>query len=102
MNESEGQKLQKSLKKLEDNSSPRVAKFLRWVQNPKARRYRIPIGLALIIAGALGVLPVFGIWMVPVGLLLLALDVPFLQAPIGKLILWTLTRWQNFKSKAHG
>lgn len=54
-----------------------------WLRKPSSRWVRIPIGLLLIVAGLLGiVLPVLGFWMVIPGLLLLALDVPFLRLPV--------------------
>jgi len=31
-------------------------------------------------------LPVLGFWMVPLGLALLAVDVPFLRGPLGRLL----------------
>lgn len=43
---------------------------------------RLPLGLLLIAGGFLGFLPVLGFWMVPLGLLLIAIDVPALRAPV--------------------
>lgn len=98
MGHNEDRKLKKSLKNLEANSSPRVAKFLKWIQNPKARVYRIPLAIAIIILGFFGgVLPIAGVWMIPLGLALLALDVPFLKKPVAKFILWIFEKWNNFK-----
>lgn len=37
---------------------------------------RIPAGVALVIGGALGFLPVLGFWMLPLGLAVLAVDIP--------------------------
>lgn len=54
-----------------------------WLRKPSSRWVRIPIGLLLMVAGLLGiVLPVFGFWMVIPGLLLLAIDLPFLRVPM--------------------
>ena len=45
------------------------------------------VALLLIIGGIAGiVLPVLGFWMVPLGLALLAVDVPFLRGPLGRLL----------------
>lgn len=44
-------------------------------------RIRIPVAVALIIGGLLSFLPVLGLWMLPLGVLLLAVDVPPLQRP---------------------
>lgn len=45
----------------------------------KLRKARLPIAIALILGSFLAILPVFGVWMLPLGLLLLALDVPRLR-----------------------
>ena len=48
---------------------------------------RTLVALLLIIGGIAGiVLPVLGFWMVPLGLALLAVDVPFLRGPLGRLL----------------
>jgi hypothetical protein len=42
---------------------------------------RTLLGLGLVVGGVLGaVLPLLGVWMVPLGLLLIALDIPPLRA----------------------
>lgn len=38
--------------------------------------------MGLILGGLFSVLPVLGLWMLPLGLILLALDVPHLQRPV--------------------
>jgi|FEC22Drversion2_1045045.scaffolds.fasta_scaffold00285_6 hypothetical protein len=40
---------------------------------------RIPLGLLLIAGGFVGFLPVLGFWMIPLGLLVLAVDIPLLR-----------------------
>lgn len=39
----------------------------------------MPAGILLVIGGMLSILPVLGIWMLPLGLVLLALDVALLR-----------------------
>lgn len=48
----------------------------------RASLLRSPIGVLLIAGGLLSFLPLLGIWMLPLGLLLLAVDVPWLRAPV--------------------
>lgn len=48
---------------------------------------RFPIALILIAGGLLSFLPALGIWMLPLGLLLLAIDLPILRGPISALII---------------
>ena len=67
---------------------PIAAGFLDWVRRPSSRLVRIPLGLVLIFGGVFSFLPVLGIWMLPLGLLVLALDLPFLRGPVNRLILW--------------
>ncbi len=65
---------------------------------------RFPIALALISGGLLSFLPVLGIWMLPLGLLLLAVDLPVLRGPISVLVIrgrrganrW-LRRWRDWR-----
>jgi hypothetical protein len=40
---------------------------------------RLALGVVLVLLGPLGFLPVLGFWMIPVGLLLIALNVPSLR-----------------------
>ncbi|MCC2111493.1 MAG: hypothetical protein KDJ16_05620 [Hyphomicrobiales bacterium] len=46
---------------------------------PASRIFRIAIGLMLIAAGFFGFLPVLGFWMVPLGLIVLSIDIPWVR-----------------------
>ena len=46
---------------------------------PQSRVARILIGVSLILGGVLGFLPVLGFWMVPLGVLVLSLDLPLVR-----------------------
>jgi len=46
---------------------------------PASRIARTVIGVALIIGGLLGFLPVLGFWMIPLGLLVLSVDSPMVR-----------------------
>lgn len=65
-----------------------------WLRRPSSRWLRIPIGLLLIAGGVLGFLPVLGFWMLIPGLLLLALDVPFLRLPV-RVAIVQARRWSR-------
>ena len=54
---------------------------------------RVPPAVALIAGGTLGFLPVLGFWMLPLGLVLLAQDVPPLRTPIARAIHWADRKW---------
>lgn len=76
---------------------PMSAGFLDWVRRPSSRLLRFPLGILLILGGIFSFLPVLGVWMLPLGLLLLALDLPFLQAPINAVSLRIQRRWTNWR-----
>ena len=46
---------------------------------PNSQLARISLGGVFILFGLVGFLPIVGFWMVPVGLLILSYDVPFLR-----------------------
>jgi len=72
---------------------PAAANILRWLRRPGIAWVRIPLGLILVLGGIFSFLPVLGIWMLPLGLLLLAIDLPFLQGPVSGTILRVQRRW---------
>jgi hypothetical protein len=78
---------------------PATAGFLRWVRRPHMHIVRIPLALLLILGGVFSFLPILGLWMLPLGLLVLAVDVPPLKKPVGDSIV-RLQRWvANFRRK---
>lgn len=48
---------------------------------------RLPLAILLTIGGLFWFLPVLGLWMLPAGLLLLAVDLPHLRGPISTTII---------------
>jgi hypothetical protein len=60
--------------------------FLGWVRQPHMLLVRIPLALLLILGGVFSFLPVLGLWMLPLGLLVLAVDIPPLRRPVGDAI----------------
>ncbi len=85
--------------RLETHLPPRFRRAFQWARGPRARLLRIPVGLACIFGGVLWFLPILGLWMLPLGLILLAQDVPFLRAPVGRMMLWLIARWERFKAR---
>lgn len=63
-----------------------AARWLDRIRRPQARWVRLPLAFLLIMGGIFSFLPVLGIWMLPLGLLLLALDLAFLQGPVNSAI----------------
>ena len=78
---------------LEARLSPRLAKFVGWLRKPSSRLVRIPLAVLLVVGGVFSFLPILGLWMLPLGLLLIAQDVPFLQAPLARMLGWIERKW---------
>jgi hypothetical protein len=73
------------------------ARMIRWLREPNSRWIRLPIGALFIVASAFWFLPVIGIEFLPIGLLLIAEDVPFLRKPAGLLLIWLERKWVALK-----
>jgi hypothetical protein len=67
---------------------PRPAKFVRWVRKPSSIYARVALAILLVAGGFLSFLPVLGLWMLPLGLVLFAQDVPVLQKPMANMLGW--------------
>lgn len=72
-------------------------KLVGWLRRPGSIWVRIPLAILFLGAGFLGFLPILGFWMAPLGVLLLAEDVPFLRSPIRRLMVWLEELWDRWK-----
>jgi len=78
-------------------------RFMVRLRRPGRGWVRVPLAVLLILGGLLGFLPILGLWMLPLGLLLLAEDIPALRKPtmraLGAVHSWW-DRWQARRGKA--
>ena len=88
-----GRKLAQAFEGLEQEVPDRVSRAIRWLRDPKARWIRLPVGVLFILGSLLWFLPVLGIEMLPIGLLMIAQDVPVLRRPVGRAMLWLERKW---------
>ncbi len=65
---------------------PRLGPPLRIVRGRWGALLRFPLALGLIAGSVLAILPVFGLWMLPAGLILLAIDLPVLRPAVAAAI----------------
>lgn len=65
---------------------------MRWLLQPGRVVLRGIMGGVLIVGGIFSFLPVLGIWMLPLGIILLAEDVPFLRRLSARMLEWIETR----------
>jgi hypothetical protein len=89
--------LDKAFDKLEHETPDFLTRAIIWLRKPRARVVRLPLGILFIVAGFLWFLPVVGLEFLPIGLLLIAQDVPFLRRPVGRMTLWLLDRWVQLR-----
>ncbi len=99
MNDKDKRRLDRRLDRLERELPKGSGRWIRWLRSPPARRVRLPAGLLLVVGGVFSILPVLGLWMLPLGLLLLAQDLPFLRRPMGRALVWTERRWRRWKRR---
>ncbi len=64
------------------------------------RWVRVPAGVALTVGGCLSVLPGLGIWMLPVGLATLAVDVPPMRPPMIRMLGFINQKLETRRDKA--
>jgi hypothetical protein len=59
---------------------------------PASRVARVLLGLALMVGGVFSILPVFGLWMIPLGLLVLSVDFAIVRRWRRRAELWWAKR----------
>jgi hypothetical protein len=75
--------------------NPKLKLFGREIHLPRARAPRVALGLALVLMGSVGFLPVVGFWMVPLGLFVLAHDSPAVRRFNRRSGVWLRRRLQR-------
>ena len=94
-------KTERMLRRRLDKAERRLPGTLgRWVahlRRPSASWIRLPLGILLVLGGLLGFLPVLGVWMLPLGLLLLALDVAPLRRPTARMVVAGELLWGRLR-----
>ena len=96
MSDKEQARLDRQLDKLEEALPDQPSALLAWVRRPSHRLVRIPLAVLLCLGGVFSILPMLGAWMLPLGLMLLSIDLPVLQAPVNRAILWAERLWIRF------
>ena len=66
----------------------KVRLFNRHWHLPQSKPIRIGLGILLVVCGLLGFLPVLGFWMIPLGLLVLSVDIPIVRRWRRQLAVW--------------
>jgi hypothetical protein len=95
MSEHSKRELDRHFAWFESKLPPRPAKFVAWLRKPSSVLVRIPLAILLIVGGIFSFLPILGLWMLPLGLLLFAQDVPILQKPLAQMLGWLERKWEQ-------
>lgn len=93
------QELRQAFRRFEQEVPPWLGGGLRWLRHPRSRWIRLPVGLLLMLGGVFAILPGLGLWMLPLGLLLLAGDVPVLRRPMARFTVWSANKWAGLKGR---
>lgn len=90
--------LRDAFRRLEQEVPESMARVIRNLRHPDSRWIRIPVGVLLVIGGFIAPLvPLLGVWMLPIGLLLIAYELPFLRRPVSSFTIWCVQRWLILK-----
>ena len=89
------------LDRLIDRLPQRIGSTIRLVRQPSARWLRIPTALLLILGGMLWFLPILGLWMLPIGLALLADDFRLLRSLRSRTLDWIERHRPGWLAQGH-
>lgn len=78
--------LDEELDRLQEWLPGHASRLVQKVRSPSVAPYRLPVGIALTAGGVVGFLPIVGFWMVPLGLAVIAQDVPVMRPPLARLL----------------
>lgn len=92
-------RLERQFNSIERSIPHPAARALHFLRQPIARLIRVPIGLVFVLGGVFSFLPVLGIWMLPLGLLLLAVDLHLLRGPVTAAITRIRQFWRQQQRK---
>lgn len=62
---------------------------------PSYRPARIALGIVLILGGLAGFLPILGFWMIPLGVVVLSVDFPFIRRMRRRFMVWFGRTFRN-------
>jgi hypothetical protein len=89
--------LNRYFERIEEHLPAWLCRFFRWLRRPSSRIARILVAALLIFGSLLSFLPVLGIWMFPLGLIIISQDLPFLQRPLVRSFQWIETTWKRLQ-----
>ena len=89
--------LDRYLQKLGTHLPSWLCEAVKWLRAPHRFLARALVSLLLISGGVFSFLPILGLWMLPLGLLIISQDLVFLQQPLLNSIRWVERRWKSWR-----
>ncbi|KAB1073360.1 hypothetical protein [Methylobacterium planeticum] len=84
--------------RLSEKMPDNLRRAVDWLREPSRLWIRVIAAILLILGGIFSILPVLGLWMLPLGLALLAQDVPVLKVPMERAARWIEAKWAAFQA----
>jgi hypothetical protein len=78
------------------------SEWLAHLRHPSASWVRVPLGILLIVGGFFSFLPMLGVWMLPLGLVLLSLDIVLLRRPTARVLVSGERWWRQLRRSWRG
>jgi hypothetical protein len=88
----EREKLDRLVGRLKQKMPDSLARAIGWLVSPAAALIRLPLALFFIAGGVFSFLPLLGIWMLPLGILLIAIDVAWVRR-------WVIRTWPKIEAR---
>lgn len=85
--------------RLSEKLPDRVKAGVDWLREPDRRAIRIGAAALFILGGVFSILPVLGLWMLPLGLALLSQDLPWLKVPLERAARWIERTWTGIAER---
>jgi len=80
-----------------DAPVPKIRLGKKSVNLPENRQVRIAVGVLLVIGGVFGFLPILGFWMIPLGFVVLAQDLPVVRRVNRRVGVAIKRRWTGIR-----
>ena len=76
----------------------RARSAIEWLRYPPRRWPRLAAAMLLIAGGIFSILPILGLWMLPLGLALMSDDIPWLKTPLEYSARWIERAWRKARA----
>jgi hypothetical protein len=85
-------KFDRMLARLQARLPGRLARAVAWLVSPSAVLLRLPLAILFIIGGIFSFLPVLGVWMLPLGIMRIAVDIAYVRR-------WVVYVWPMIEAR---